>query len=107
MNPKDFWGTDKPVVVVDIDGTLCEDDSFPNYSEAKPRNGQIKCLKELTEKCFIVLWSARYESDREVTISWLRKYSVPYHRLVLGKMPYDIFVDANAFGSILDLLETL
>ena len=107
MNPKEFWGTDKPVVIVDIDGTLCEDDSFPNYADAKPRMNQIEHLRKVYDKCFIVLWSARYESDRAVTKRWLKRYMAPYHRIVLGKMPYDLFVDANAFGSTVDLLEVL
>lgn len=100
MNPKEFWGTDKPVVAVDIDGTLCEDDSFPNYAEAVPKEDEIAKLRELAEKCFIVLWSARYEADREVTKCWLCKNEVPYDRLILGKLPFDFFIDANAFWDV-------
>lgn len=107
MNPKEFWGTDKPVVVVDIDGTLCEDDSFPDYDGAKPLMERIKALQALKRNHFIVLWSARYEADRKVTERWLHEHHILYDRLILGKIPYDVFIEENSFNSPLDLLVSL
>jgi len=100
MKPSEFWGTDKQAIIVDIDGTLCEDNSFPHYAKAIPKEGQIKFLQQIKEHYFIVLWSARYEADREITQTWLHSNNVPYDRLILGKMPYDFFIDENAYKKV-------
>jgi len=97
MNPKEFWGTKKPVLAVDIDGTICKDGSFPRYGEAEPLLEEIERLRELAEHYFIVLWSARYEADRAITEAWLHRWQVPFSHLLLGKLPFDAFVDANSY----------
>jgi len=113
MKPQQFWGTEKEVLVVDIDGTLCSEaylpdwGTIPDYAKAEPFPLQIAHLNELKERFFIVLWTARYEADREVTEQWLKKHNVPYDRLVLGKKPYDMFIDTNSCKTPYQLVKQL
>ena len=113
MKPQQFWGTNKQVLVVDIDGTLCgevhlpKQDEIPNYAESTPFTRQIQTLVKLSERYFIVLWTARYEADREVTERWLKENNVPYDRLILGKKPYDMFIDANSCKTPYQLIKEL
>lgn len=104
MNPKEYWGTEKRVLLIDLDGTLCEDNTFPNYLTAKPFSSQIKALHELKGRYYIVIWTARYEADRSVTEKWLKDNDVPYDRLIFGKLPYHFFIDWNSSKSVLELL---
>lgn len=98
-----FWGTDKPVLMVDLDGTLCEEtgpENWKRFAEAKPKVEEIEALRRLSAKYFIVIWTARFEADRLVTSYWLSEHSVPYDRLIMGKLLYSVFVDANARPSL-------
>lgn len=107
MNPSEFWGTKKQVLFVDIDGTICQDNTFPNYFDAEPFESQIRSLHELKGQFFIVLWTARYEADRFVTEDWLSKHNVPYDRLVFGKLPYNMFIEWNSCKSVTELLSEI
>ena len=107
MNPKEYWGTEKKVLIIDIDGTICEDNTFPNYSGAKPFKKQIEALHEIKGTHFIVLYTARYEADRPITEKWLKDNSVPYDRLIFGKLPYDFFIEWNSFRSITSLVSNI
>lgn len=98
-----FWGTDKPVLAVDLDGTLCEEtgsENWKHYAEAKPRMAEIEALRKVSSKYFIVVWTSRFEADRCVTTFWLSENNVPYDRLIMGKMLYSVIVDANARSSL-------
>ena len=49
------------------------------------------------------MFTARFEQDRKVTKKWLKTHKVPYHRLILDKPQYDIFIDDKAWNSFNDL----
>jgi hypothetical protein len=58
MKPQQFWGTEKQVLVVDIDGTLCSEElpvrkGIPDYAKAQPFVLQIAALRDLQEDYFI------------------------------------------------------
>lgn len=107
---EDFWGTNRPVLIVDIDGTLCDegrdldDRNWLRYANAAPHLEEIEALRRLSKKeWFIVLWTARFEGDRGITQKWLADHGVSYDRLIMGKMVYSAFVDANARSSLVEI----
>jgi len=104
MKAQEFWGTDKEVLIIDLDGTICSDNSYPDYAQAKAFEIEINALKSLSEKYFIVFWTARYEADRSVTEDWLFRHGIRYDRLVFGKLPYDLFIEMNSCKSITELV---
>ena len=82
------------IYAVDIDGVLCQEGSFPNYHKAVPLRENIDKVRKLFETGHeVILYSSRFEEDREVTEQWLTKHSVRYSRLILGKIRADIYVD--------------
>ncbi|KXH69807.1 MAG: hypothetical protein AM326_01670 [Candidatus Thorarchaeota archaeon SMTZ-45] len=83
---------------VDIDGTLCvEDRDWWKYAEAKPIKRNIAKINRLyREGHTIVLYTSRYEDDREVTAKWMKKHGVNYHRIEFGKFRADFYIDSVA-----------
>lgn len=83
---------------VDIDGTLCiEDRDWWKYADAKPiRENIAKINKLYMDHHTIVLYTARYEDDRKVTVEWLKLNGVKYHRIEFGKFRADFYVDTVA-----------
>ena len=87
------------IYAVDIDGTLTEDDTNPEnwfrYADMKPIRENIAKINDLYMKGEkIILYTSRYEEDREVTVSWLKINGVKYHRLIMDKFRADIYVDS-------------
>ena len=88
------------VYAVDIDGTLCEESKeWWNYAEAIPILENIETINKLHGKIgdatnTIILHTARFEEDRQVTQQWLNKFGVKYHRLVMDKLRADVYVDS-------------
>jgi len=84
---------------IDIDGTLTEEDNDPEnwfrYAECKPiRENIIKVNNLYNTGERIVLYTARFEEDRKVTVDWLSVNGVKYHRLIMDKFRADIYVDS-------------
>lgn len=81
-------------ICVDIDGVLTVETKGVPYSKRTPNEVNIAKVNQLFDSGFqIILYSARYESDREVTKQWLRRYGVKYSKLLLGKPKYDFIWD--------------
>ena len=108
-------------IVFDLDDTICypnhsENDSIKKYGEAKPNLPLIRYMKELKSVgYYIAISSSRRmvthsgDIDKivadvgDITINWLKQYSVPYDELRFGK-PYsstwyvdDKAMDLNTF----------
>ena len=47
---------------------------------------------------YVILFTARWEADRETTVEWLKAQEVPYDELVMGKPRADIYIDDRALG---------
>jgi len=77
---------------IDIDGVLCEDQG--PYRNRKPKKENIQKLNAI--EGIIILFTARFESDRVDTEEWLKTNSVHYHSLIMEKIPYSSFVDDKA-----------
>jgi len=79
---------------IDIDGTLTNETIGWDYSKRTPRQDVIdKVNQHYDQGDFITLFSSRFQSDRKVTVAWLRKHGVKYNRLILGKPKFDWYID--------------
>jgi uncharacterized HAD superfamily protein len=86
------------IYAIDIDGTLCkESNEWWHYAKAEPIEEAINKVNQLFGQDHqIILHTARFEEDRSVTRTWLKKYKVRYHRLIMGKPRADVYVDNAA-----------
>lgn len=93
-------------IVIDLDGTLCTQESTGTYQLAKPKLDMIKRVNELwTEGWTVLIFTARgmntFDGDiekiesnyRELTENWLKENRVCYNKLQFGKPSGDYYVD--------------
>lgn len=107
-------------LVVDLDGTICEQTYNNTYHLAKPHTEVIKKLWELYEAgWYVTIFTARgmrtckrdvvevEKRYREMTEEWLMLNQVPYDELLFGKPPGDHYVDDRGIDpeefSVLDI----
>ncbi len=94
------------IYAIDIDGTLTLETDGWDYNNRTPNVERIRGVNKLYEAGnTIILFTARFIEDEEVTRHWLSFHNVQYHRLVLGKIQYDVIIDDKA--APLELLEIL
>jgi len=91
-------------IAVDIDGVLTEEiDGWGEeiYWERTPVKTNIRCLWTLKQQGHkIILFTARHEEDRRVTIKWLKKHNVVYDNIIFGKPHYDYIVDDLSYSNL-------
>lgn len=93
-------------LVIDLDGTLCEQKTFETYYEALPKKEVIEKLREYALAGWhITIFTARGMNTLQGNVSaikkhlsyqtkkWLKENNVPYHRLRFGKPPADKYID--------------
>jgi hypothetical protein len=85
--------TGKRVAVVDIDGVLTEEAKGRDYAARTPRMTAAVRLAHLGRDHWIVLHTARDESDRDVTVQWLARHGFLYDALLMNKPHGDVLVD--------------
>ena len=104
-------------IAFDLDGTLCErPDGYEHlgpkkYEFCTPKQDEIDALNELYHKGHrIIIYTARgmsqfngdvglvYKELFELTESSLDKWGVLYHKLIMGKIDYDMLIDDKAMG---------
>jgi uncharacterized HAD superfamily protein len=84
-------------LIIDIDGTICEENRQFSRSLAKPLPNAVKSLKALKKKGYIlILYSARTWAEYEMTLNWLKSYDIPFDQLILGKPEGDYWIDDRA-----------
>jgi len=84
-------------LIIDIDGTICEEKRQFSRSLAKPLPDAINSLKLLKKKgCILILYSARTRAEYEMTFNWLKTNDVPFDQLILGKPEGDYWIDDRA-----------
>lgn len=88
----------KKIIAVDLDGTLCEEmTDWRNYDRAVPIQENIEKVRRLkSEGNTIVIDTARFTEDREVTIKWLKRYDVPFDKVHFEKLRADLYIDQRA-----------
>ncbi|HEC64010.1 MAG TPA: hypothetical protein ENI23_01810 [bacterium] len=84
-------------IVIDIDGTICEEKPTFERVLAKPLNGAISSIKTLKDQGhFIILYTARGWAEYEMTYLWLTNRGIPFDVLLMGKPIYDVWIDDRA-----------
>lgn len=92
------------IINVDIDGTVCTNTNG-NYELAKPFIVNIQKINKLYDSGHhIVYWTARGSTTKidwtELTAKQLKQWGAKYHKLVLGKPHYDLYIDDKSINSM-------
>ena len=90
-------------IYVDIDNTIAYT-TGTDYENAKPILERIKVINGLYDKGNnITYWTGRGTVSKidftELTKKQLNSWGAKYHNLLLGKPPYDMFIDDKSFNS--------
>ena len=89
------------IIYVDIDHTICDVDAGPDYldySGAMPWHSNINKINHLYDDGHVIVyWTARGSGTgqdwRELTEKQFEEWGVKYHKLILKKPLYNIFID--------------
>lgn len=85
------------VINIDMDKTLTNSGT---HWEDNPLPNEMVCdyVRKLyfSGKYVIIIWTARLWDSAPESISWLTKYSVPYHGIKMDKGASDIYIDDKA-----------
>lgn len=91
-----YLNTKKPVYAIDIDGIICEENG--PFEKRKPINENIKKINLLNG--YIILYTSRLNSDRKVTIEWLKNNNVKYDCLITNKILYHQLIDDKSISEV-------
>ena len=97
-------------LVIDIDGTICEEKPTFEKSLAKVNEGAVETINYLYNKgVFIILYTARGWAEYSMTVNWLNTHNIKFDTLICGKPIYDYWIDDRAieFTSWEDILQRL
>lgn len=84
-------------IIVDLDGTICEDKPTFERSLAKPLTGAREVLTKLKEKGWnITVYTTRGWAEYAMTKAQLEEWEVPYDLLLCGKPLGSIWLDDRA-----------
>ena len=88
---------------VDIDNTVFSTPGM-DYESAEPILERVKKINELYDAGHtVVMYTARGSvtgiDHRQLTLSQLDSCGIKYHRLLMGKPPFDILIDDKAINS--------
>jgi uncharacterized HAD superfamily protein len=82
------------IIGVDIDGTITNETKGHDYTLRTPNKKMINKVNQWhREGHIIILFSSRWEADRETTKKWMKSNGVKYHTMILGKPVFDLYVD--------------
>ena len=92
---------DKMIIIVDIDDTICEGDT---YETATPIRKNIDKINELyMEGHEVIYWTARGTLKEgnwfHVTHEQLMDWGCLFHELRMNKPVFDVFIDDKAINS--------
>ena len=84
-------------LIIDLDGTICEEKNFFEKSSAKVNINAKKIIDKLKlEGNTIIIYSARPWNQYEMTKKWLFKNKIKFDQLLLGKPIGDYWIDDRA-----------
>lgn len=84
-------------ICVDLDGVIAEGADYPFYADCRVVSGAVEYLESLRDSgWYIIIYTSRWEQDREVTEWWLKAHQIPFDKLILGKPLADIYLDDKA-----------
>ena len=89
------------IIAVDIDNTLCEpvlsSKDSQNCLKVKPYPNVVQLVRNLKNKGHtIILFTHRHSCTRKATKQWLKDNNIPYDKLVMNKIKYDLLIDDKA-----------
>ena len=100
----------KKIIIFDIDNTIAKTKKN-NYRSAKPIKKRIELINRLYDKGhYIKIFTARYmgrnkENSNLVkkkyykkTFDQLSQWGIKFHKLIMGKPSYDIFIDDKSYN---------
>ena len=84
-------------IIIDLDGTICEEMRQFSRCLAKPKDGAIETINKLYDAGnIIIIYSSHTWVEYEMTVDWLQKNGVRYHQLFMGKPVGDVWIDDRA-----------
>ncbi len=101
--------TNSQIICFDIDNVICKTASN-NYKNSKPDKVAIRIINKLYEKgyyikIFTARYMGRYKGNKSIvkkktseTKKYLKLWNVKYHKLIMCKPTYDLFVDDKSYG---------
>ena len=92
------------IIYVDIDETICKTPENRDYNRSKPIKERIEKINQLyNDGNTIIYWTARGtltgDDHRELTEKQFESWGVKYHKLILEKPYYDLFIDDRNINS--------
>jgi hypothetical protein len=85
------------VIMIDIDGTVCEELSPFDRPLAKPLAGAVKAVNQLVKDGHtVVFWTGRGWDQYRVTKDWLEGHGFKYAQLLMGKPIANLIIDDRA-----------
>ena len=95
-------------IYVDVDNTITKTDGM-DYKNAKPLFNKIAIINKLYDDGHtITYWTARGSVSGinyyDLTKKQLDDWGVKYHNFMVGKPPYDIFIDDKTINTITENL---
>ena len=101
----------KKTICFDIDGVICTQVNDGFYEKAKPYKKNINLINKLFKKNYkIILFTSRFmgrtkgnveltnKIGYKFTYKQLKKWNLNFHKLIMGKPSYDIFVDDKSYN---------
>jgi capsule biosynthesis phosphatase len=97
----------KKIICFDLDNVLCTTKNS-DYKNSKPIKKNIKIVNQLYLsgyyiKIFTARYMGRYKENTKLvnknillTKKYLKKFNIKYHKLIMGKPSYDMFIDDKA-----------
>ncbi len=92
---------EKPVVAIDIDGTLTKEICW-NEDQCKKANPSklVKKVISAYKDVLVVLWTARREEFIPTTLQWMVKNNVPFHAVSTEKMAATLYIDDKTINPV-------
>lgn len=85
------------VIMIDIDGTVCEELAPFDRPLAKPLKGAVKAVNRLVKDGHtVVFWTGRGWDQYRVTEKWLDQHGFRYAQLLMGKPIANLIIDDRA-----------
>lgn len=79
---------------IDLDKTLAHNTGFPDYELTEPLEGAREAVEEIVAMGYKpIIYTARPWADYAIIEYWLNKYSIPFRRIVCGKMLVKYMID--------------
>jgi hypothetical protein len=85
------------VILIDIDGTVCSEESPFDRPLARPIPGAVEKVNSYkTNGHVVVFWTGRGWDQYRVTKNWLDSHGFRYDQLIMGRPIANLIIDDRA-----------